>query len=308
MQHILGTSMWGWTISQSTAFELLDTYYKAGGRQIDTATNYPINKNPKDWRRAEGILAEWITAHGIADLQIWVKVGSLDNQMSPQHNLRPSFLQLAIDYYQQLFSSNLHTFGIHWDNREMQSEIATTFETLQRIHSAGYHLGCSGVRHPNLYASVNKHYNFSFRIQLKNSILQSDVAKYAHCSNNHQRFAYGINAGGLKLYADRYGRQSYLKTRGGNPQYVHPIIPLIRNLLSARRTSDLHPPITTFHQISLLYNYYQPEICGVLLGASCPAQLEDSLQFIASLGQYDYRDIYQQLIGIRKAIAKKIEK
>jgi len=45
VQPLLGTAMWGWTVSRPVCFDLLDTFYAAGFRQIDAAVNYPINKN-----------------------------------------------------------------------------------------------------------------------------------------------------------------------------------------------------------------------------------------------------------------------
>ena len=62
MPLILGTAMWGWTTSPAMAMTLLDQFYAAGGRAVDTATNYPINKNPGDFRQAERMLADWIRA------------------------------------------------------------------------------------------------------------------------------------------------------------------------------------------------------------------------------------------------------
>jgi aryl-alcohol dehydrogenase-like predicted oxidoreductase len=51
VQLLLGTAMWGWTVSRPTCFDLLDTFYAAGFRQVDAAVNYPINKNPDDSER-----------------------------------------------------------------------------------------------------------------------------------------------------------------------------------------------------------------------------------------------------------------
>lgn len=298
MQTILGTSMWGWTISKTTAFQLLDFFYANGQRQVDTATNYPINKNSADWRKSENILAEWLNAHGIADMKIWSKVGSLDNQMSPHHNLTPSFLYLAQDYYQNLFKSNLHTIGIHWDNRTDQKAIEATFTALSKINKDGLHIGCSGVQQPELYVAINKNYDLKFRIQLKNNLLQSDYHRYAPFHNNGSEWiAYGINAGGLKLATNRYRTQSYLKTRGGDPLQIHPIIPKIQTILAQTNQHIDRPPLITFHEVSLLYNYYQKGINGVLLGASSKEQLENSLEFINRLKQVNYRDVYKNILN-----------
>lgn len=66
--------------------------------KVDAAVNYPINKNPDDFRAAEHILLDWVRTHGIRDLKITMKLGSLNNLRSPEHNLSKSFLLLNLDY------------------------------------------------------------------------------------------------------------------------------------------------------------------------------------------------------------------
>ncbi|MEZ4983547.1 MAG: aldo/keto reductase [Saprospiraceae bacterium] len=110
---VLGTALWGWTVDEPTCHRLLSHFYRQGGRMVDTATNYPINKQPADFRRAENILARWCQREEVTDLQVIVKVGSVDNLFTPDNNLSPAFLLMALDYYRNLFGSNLHTFMIH---------------------------------------------------------------------------------------------------------------------------------------------------------------------------------------------------
>ncbi len=66
--------MWGWTLTQDECFRIMDAYYEQGGRWVDGATNYPINKNPEDFRRAEQFLSAWIATRGVKDLSIIMKV------------------------------------------------------------------------------------------------------------------------------------------------------------------------------------------------------------------------------------------
>ena len=80
---VLGTAQWGWTIGRETAFEILEYWSGAGFRSIDCATNYPINRQPECFRAAEGILSDFILAHGLKDLDVTMKVGSMDNMRTP---------------------------------------------------------------------------------------------------------------------------------------------------------------------------------------------------------------------------------
>ena len=99
---------------QTKGFPVIEKFYNRVLGWWDTATNYPISKNPEHWRLAENILAEWIDAHGISDLEVSIKLGSLNNLFTPEHNLSKSFLLMGLDYYQHLFKKNLHIFAIHW--------------------------------------------------------------------------------------------------------------------------------------------------------------------------------------------------
>ena len=70
---VLGTAQWGWNVSAREAFGLLDAWLQAGFRAVDCATNYPINRNPADFRAAEKILLEYVRAHGLHDLRVTMK-------------------------------------------------------------------------------------------------------------------------------------------------------------------------------------------------------------------------------------------
>ncbi|MFM7399869.1 MAG: aldo/keto reductase, partial [Bacteroidota bacterium] len=63
---VLGTAQWGWTIGREKAFEILEHWLNTGFRAVDCATNYPINREPACFRAAEGILSEFIQAHGLS--------------------------------------------------------------------------------------------------------------------------------------------------------------------------------------------------------------------------------------------------
>lgn len=292
---ILGTSMWGWTISKSTAFQILDYFYKNGFRQVDTATNYPISQDAQHWRASENILAEWIKAHGIKDLKIITKVGSLSNRFSPEHNLQPSFLLMNLDYYQNLFHSNLDTFAIHWDNRDDIKEIEASFFALQVAQKQGLRLGFSGVKYPQLYTDLLPISPFDFRIQIKHNILQSDYQRYSAFHGNHRFITYGINAGGLKLNSTAYHDSSYLKMRGGDTKHIHPIIEKIRPILKQINTKLQRPPIEYFYQVGMTYAYYSPDIQAILLGSSSVEQWRGNVAFFEVLRRFGYGDLFEAL-------------
>lgn len=291
----LGTAMWGWTMPKTTCFEILDFYYERGFRKIDTATNYPINKQPEDFRRSENILLEWIKTHGVQDLETIVKVGSVNNLRSPEHNLSKSFILMNLDDYRHKYDSNFNMLMIHWDNRDNKEAIQETLEALDEARKLGLEIGLSGIQHPDIYKELNKTFQFDFHIQFKHNILQSDYNKYKVFHGNGRFMTYGMNAGGIKLESKDYTESSSLKARGGNIEQEHPITSRLQQILTKANENATRPALNTMNQIGLLYAYYSPDVESLLIGPSKLSQLKDSLEFYMQLQSYDFTDIYKKL-------------
>ena len=293
-QLILGMAMWGWTIPKENCFRLLDTFYKAGHRALDGATNYPINKIPDDFRKSESILLEWINTNGISDLEIMMKVGSINNLRSPDHNLNKSFLLLNLDDYLHRFGSNLHTFMIHWDNRNSEAEIRQSLEAFETARDNGLELGLSGIRHPELYAALNEVFRFDFSIQIKHNLLYSDYPRYAAFHGKAGFITYGINGGGLKLRSKEYKTGSTLKVRGGQPEVLQPMQKALEELLNQYQNST-KTPVQNFNHCGMTFAYHSPDVKGILIGPSNVEQLKDSLDFYHKLQNRAYLPVFEQL-------------
>ena len=287
---ILGTAMWGWTVEPDTAFDLLDEFYRRGHRMVDTATNYPINKRPEDFRKAERILAEWIQVNGVHDMKVMIKIGSVNNMRTPEIFLNKSFLLIALDEYRAIFGDNLHTIMVHWDNRSNESEIRETFDFFQIAHEAGFKLGLSGIRYPKVYATVNTDFNFHFSIQIKHNLLHSDYQRYGDFHNKSTFFAYGMNAGGIKLDNTKYTEAASLKARGWDGRSFE-IVPALKSLLEQYNANHSRT-FTAFHECGLLYAMYHPDISGVLIGTSRLEQLIKTLDLATEFSHEDYTELY----------------
>lgn len=289
-----GTAMWGWTVKKDVAFHLLDQFYEAGYRKVDTATNYPINKVEKDFRQAETMLEEWIAANGVKDLQIVVKVGSLNNMRTPDHLLSKSFLLMNLDFYKNKFHSNLYSLMVHWDNRDQIEEIAETVEVLEKMASEGLQAGLSGIKHPALYFS-DRLPSLDYEIQAKHNLLKSDIERYKQYLQKPSIVTYGINAGGLKLTPQAYHQNSSLKARGADPDMGRKLVAHLNQLLSNLNQKDKRPDINQFNQLGIIYAYYHPLVKGILIGPSKISQLDTTIQFYQSLAQYSFEDLYHLL-------------
>lgn len=299
---LLGTAMWGWTIPETRCFELLNAFYAAGFRQIDTATNYPINKRPEDFRRAETILKSWTDAHGVTDLGIIVKVGSINNLRSPEHNLSKSFLLMNLDDYRAKFGSNLDMLMVHWDNRDDAAAIGQSLEALDEARRQGLKIGLSGIRHPEIYADLNQQFQFDFHIQFKHNLLQSDYERYKNFHGSNRFIAYGINAGGIKLDASAYHADSSLSARGGDITQEPPIAAPLRAIIAEANATDDRPAIESMNHCGMIFAYHSPDVAGILVGPSKVSQLEDTLNFYQHLHQFDFQDVYQKMSALAESM------
>ena len=73
---MLGGNVFGWTVDRDESFRVLDAFFAAGGRMIDTAEGYtsfvPGNKGGE----SETIIGEWMESRGIrGDMLIGTKTG-----------------------------------------------------------------------------------------------------------------------------------------------------------------------------------------------------------------------------------------
>lgn len=300
-QLILGTAMWGWTVPQKKCFELLTAFYNEGGREIDAATNYPINKNSNDFRAAENILLEWIKTHGVTDLNVMMKIGSLNNMGTSDHNLAPSFLLLSGREYQNKFKENLSTLMVHWDNRQDQKAIEDSLGMLSDFQAEGLKIGLSGIKHPDVYASALKQISLSdLRIQMKHNLLYSDYDRYAPLHQSASFIAYGINAGGLKLQSTAYRSNASLLARGGQSGQHNELIEKLNQLISAEQNKRTYPVPSRMNHLGLLYALYHPAIRQILLGVSSVDQLEDTWKWVRLLESENYQDFYDLLVKMKE--------
>jgi aryl-alcohol dehydrogenase-like predicted oxidoreductase len=76
LRIVFGGNVFGWTVDRDTSFALLDAFYEAGGRMIDSAEGYsswvPGNKGGE----SEAIIGAWLTSRGVrAEMRIATKTG-----------------------------------------------------------------------------------------------------------------------------------------------------------------------------------------------------------------------------------------
>lgn len=294
---LLGTALWSWTIQKSTCFELLDEFYASGYRIVDCASNYPINKDPGYFRAAESIIEEWLKVNQVNDLSLLMKVGSLDNSGSPINNLSKSFLLMSYDYYKFKFENNLNQIMVHWDNRNAEKEIEETVEALVSINSKKTEIGLSGIAHPHIYYNLLQALHLKVSIQMKHNIFISDYEKYRSFHGTKAFIAYGINSGGIKLN-NNYAQNSSATIRGVNMKNYEVQLNRLTTVMEDIKINYPQLEISSLNSIGMINAYHHPDMSGILIGPSTPAQLKESILLFRKLNQTEYIHIYQKIQSI----------
>lgn len=277
---VLGTAMWGWTVSKSESFRMLDSFEEWGGGIIDTATNYPINGKQTSNGKALKWISEWFANNPKTKLKVLIKIGSTDNSGSSESDLSKS--RLLNELARQIGSfgpSSLLGLGIHWDNRPDKSgslsEMEESLEVMREIANSGLEIGISGIRRPDLYKQLAPDLAAKWIIQVKENVLDSSTRhKYNQIFPHSRILAYGMNMGGVRL--EPGSRQS---PRVMASQSVSPFtISKLEGILAASQLNAVKPK--TFNELGLWHAMQQNTLDGVILGPSSQRQLMESIKFI----------------------------
>jgi aryl-alcohol dehydrogenase-like predicted oxidoreductase len=115
----LGGNVFGWTVDEQRAFEVLDAYHEAGGNFIDTADTYG-RRGPDGAGASERIIGRWIAARGNrAELVIATKVG----MSADLHGLSTDTITRGIDgSLQRLGTDRVDLYYAHQDDPDTALE------------------------------------------------------------------------------------------------------------------------------------------------------------------------------------------
>lgn len=110
----LGGNVFGWTLDRDGSFAVLDAFYEAGGRMVDTAEGYsawvPGNKGGE----SEAILGEWLESRGVRkDMRIGTKTGMQGTLECLQQPGVTAALQGSLE---RLRSDYVDLYYVHMDN------------------------------------------------------------------------------------------------------------------------------------------------------------------------------------------------
>ena len=142
----LGILPFGTKVDRDTSFAILDAYYEAGGRFIDTANNYSLWHNNGKGTESETMLGEWMTERGNRDeLIIASKVGF--NRPDRRESLSPETIRVEFEgSLERLQTDRIDLYYAHADIRKdpLDEALATFNEFVQTGKVRA--IGCSNYR------------------------------------------------------------------------------------------------------------------------------------------------------------------
>lgn len=152
---ILGGNVFGWTVDDRTAFELLDRFVEAGLNTIDTADSYsrwvPGNKGGE----SETIIGNWMKSRSNRDKVIVVtKVGSDMGQ--GRTDLSATYIERAAEAsLKRLHTDYIDLYLSHWPDPTTPYE--DTLCAHQKLLAAGKvrNIGCSNLDASQLMAALS---------------------------------------------------------------------------------------------------------------------------------------------------------
>jgi len=276
----LGTAMWGWSVDISAAFAILDCFYHNDGRYVDTATNYPLNGDPLDHKKAIFFLSQWCEERKVSDLKITCKIGSINNTNTPENDLSHNYLIEQINWLENLFTSNLSCIMLHWDNRCDFKKIEETCAISHLLIEKNLELGLSGITNPIVYSKVIEALpSITLNIQVKHNFLHSTIESYHSLSQLSPNFwAYGISVSGLKISAEQYRENSYVSLVRG--QDYHSKVLTSDLAFALNQCIENNESIECIYHIAMAYSEDELRLKGYIVAPSTHLQMEDIFKFI----------------------------
>lgn len=91
---VFGGNVFGWTLDRDRSFALLDAFFAAGGRMIDTAEGYSSWVPGNHGGESEAIIGQWLESRGVRKE---VLIGTKTGMGGPPDALKPENVAKALD-------------------------------------------------------------------------------------------------------------------------------------------------------------------------------------------------------------------
>ena len=275
---VFGGNVFGWTLDRDQSFSVLDAFYEAGGRMIDSAEGYssfvPGNKGGE----SETILGEWMELRGVrGDMLIGTKTG----MGGPPFALKPEAVRAAFaGSLERLRTDYVDLYYAHRDDLTTPlDEVVDVYDALLQSGQAR-ELGASNYTAERLaeivgvaermgkahYTVLQPKYNLGWRHEFEGPLQDLCLAKDIAVTP-YYGLAAGFLTGKFRIAADWEGstRAHALNefAEGGGWQMLTALDEV------ARETGGTHA------QIALAWLNAQPGVAAPLASATSVAQLKE---------------------------------
>jgi aryl-alcohol dehydrogenase-like predicted oxidoreductase len=279
---VLGGNVFGWTADQDTSFEVLDAFYEAGGRMIDTADVYSAWVPDHKGGESEAVIGAWLEARGVRkDMKIHTKTGMLGGK----ELYAPATVLASLDRsLERLRTDHVDLYYAHRDYDELPiGEIVSAFDGAAKSGKARA-LGASQFNAARLSAALDaadaqsatpfsvaqNEYNLVSRAQFGPE-LQQLCAAHDMPMLPYYSLAAGFLTGKYRNRTDLAGkaRGSTVKRYIDDGQAVLKAMdPIVKDLFA------------THAQVALAWLLEQPGIAAPIASATTADQVDDLVEML----------------------------
>ncbi|MFC0203370.1 aldo/keto reductase [Novosphingobium soli] len=201
---VLGGNVFGWTIDRDRSFAVLDAFFEAGGRMIDTAEGYSDWVPGNQGGESEAIIGAWMESRGV---RAAMRIGTKTGQGGGPNVLRPEKVRQALEgSLERLRTDYVDLYYAHRD------DLTTPLDEVVSVYNEAFRTGrarelgasnysaerLSGIRAvarkagAQPFTVIQPHYNLVARSQFEGALqdmaVRDDIAVMPY---------YGLAAGFL---------------------------------------------------------------------------------------------------------------
>ena len=276
----LGGNVFGWTADEDASFAVLDRFYEAGGRMVDTAQGYSVWVPGHEGGESEAVIGKWLESRGVrSEMKIATKTG----MMGSPGDLAPQRVAEALDKsLARLRSDYIDLYYAHRDEEQTPlDEIAAGFDALVKAGKVR-ELGASNFSASRLsaalsaaetggftsYSVLQNEYNLVNRDQYEGEVQALCVARGIVCLP-YFGLASGFLTGKYRSEAD-FAQSA---RGGGMNRFFEKGLPILAVMDEIAAETGASLPA-----IALAWLNAQPGIAAPIASARVPEQLDALLE------------------------------
>lgn len=280
IRFVLGGNVFGWTADQQTSFAVLDAFYEAGGRMVDTADMYSAWVPGHKGGESETVLGAWMKARGNRrDMKIATKLNGANQPggLAPDKiasHLDASLKRLQTDYVDLYYAHRddtqtpLHEIAAGFDAQVRAGKVravgASNF-TVERLRAARQAARKGGFEP---YTVIQNEYNLLVRGQH-----EGEMCKLCESEGVAALPYYGLAAGFL---TGKYRTEADLakspRGQGAPRRHLAESLAMIARMDKVSRETG-----ATHAQIALAWVLARPGIAAPISSARSVEQLRELL-------------------------------